>query len=179
MSEYQKLKERGFQNYSLGHRAMYHAPIEMLQNTKTKILDVGFGVGYGLDLMIQKNCFSSYVGFEPDKDSFDYVCNRHGNDPRITLINSGLDVKPIKNNIFDATFCIEVIEHVQYDFARNFIGTVFAHTSNILFLSTPDVNKNSHGKFTHNEICNLIIESGFKSVVKIDFQWTNLYIGEV
>lgn len=180
--EFRELRRRKFKPYSAGHQAMYEVPIALMKrNERSKpaylILDVGFGIGWGLDRMVEEGVVSSldrYVGYEPDRESFDHVAGRHGKRSGVTLINerygaaSGLP--------FDHVFCIEVIEHVALHAQGDFVAALRAAShGGTLWLSTPDSDRSDHGVRPAREWHAMLKAAGFANVVVHQDQWTTLY----
>jgi 2-polyprenyl-3-methyl-5-hydroxy-6-metoxy-1,4-benzoquinol methylase len=170
MSEYRNLVGRNFQPYSAPHRALYDVVADMLSYHPAKVLEVGFGIGYGIQQLVQKNCLSYYIGVEPDKDSFDYVEKKIKIPCTHSIFNLGWLETLLAYHDFDFTLCIEVIEHLPSEMVVPFIEKLKRHTKGTLFLSTPDVHTNRHGKFTRSEVVNMLKTSGFKDVVDIEWQ---------
>ena len=71
------LQKRGGKDYSQGHRRIYSSFINLIGGsetvTKAKILEVGTGIGYGLNLLLNDVELSSYVGIEPCTKCLDHV----------------------------------------------------------------------------------------------------------
>ena len=53
MNEYEHMKERGGKGYAPMHQAMYKTIVELLRDKPANILEVGFGIGYGLELLME------------------------------------------------------------------------------------------------------------------------------
>lgn len=152
---------------------MYDAPIMLLKAQKNTILEVGVGIGYGLDNMLQTGIVSNYTGFEPCVDSYNYVHQRFRAEPNINIVNSEFDGV---DNRFDYVFCIEVIEHIDESKRKKALADLFAATGKGLFLSTPDRERDSHGVYTKDELKSELKLVGFSDVVVLREQWTDLYI---
>ena len=175
-SEYGKYLARGGRLYSEGHRRMYDGPIRLLAGSSSDILDVGFGIGYGLEQMTKHRVIGSYVGYEPSKDSFDFVAKQFGRMPNIKLRHAPFG-EP--DRTFDYVFCIEVIEHVSDHQRSTFVGNLRKATGKTLFLSTPDRQKvPQHGVFTEAELKTALRAAGFSTVILLSEQWTSLYIAQ-
>jgi len=170
MNEYKNLVARKFQAYSQPHCALYGVIAEMLSYHPARVLEVGFGIGYGIQQLIQKNCLKYYVGIEPDKENYDYVMHQSKMPNLDRLINSGWLEADIGTEMFDFTLCIEVVEHTPKNLISQFVKKLHDHTKGVLFLSTPDINTNRHGIFTKAEIVEALKLSGFKDVVDIEWQ---------
>jgi 2-polyprenyl-3-methyl-5-hydroxy-6-metoxy-1,4-benzoquinol methylase len=173
-NEYRNLLTRGGRDYSVGHQIMYLAPIMLIAGKPNSILDVGAGIGFGLRHMIESSCVGSYTGYEPCKESYDYIRVHYGSGPNITLLNepfTGTDIS------YDYVFCIEVLEHVEHEDARiKFLQELSLATYKTMFLSTPDKTKSDHGVYTEAELVRRLYKSGFDNVIVMPEQWTTLYI---
>src|SRR5262245_33601462 len=84
-NEYLALMRRRGKDYSKGHRIMYEVPIVALTGQRRRILEAGFGIGWGLERMLRADIVETYVGYEPNIDSFNYVIQQHGNKPHSVL----------------------------------------------------------------------------------------------
>jgi 2-polyprenyl-3-methyl-5-hydroxy-6-metoxy-1,4-benzoquinol methylase len=82
-----------------------------------------------------------------------------------------------EDEMFDYTFCIEVVEHVAAEQVMPFLMKLRRHTKRNLFLSTPDSDRSSHGVTTAAIWKARLREAGFE-VVAFDRQWTTLFICE-
>jgi cyclopropane fatty-acyl-phospholipid synthase-like methyltransferase len=180
-SEYQQLQKRKGLPYSRGHQLMYDGPIKLISDNRHYILDIGFGIGYGLRGMITMDVINKYVGCEPDKDSFDHVVKelseftQEERTKRVHLNNCKFTDLTTYPDQFDYTFCIEVIEHMDEHAVHMLFQKVHACTKDAFFLSTPDKNKSKEGKFTEYELSQFLMDYNFQfSVVRA--QWTNLWI---
>lgn len=178
--EYAQLMRRGGRPYSAGHRVMYDTPLTLMSRNerateKFSILDVGFGIGYGLDRMVDAGVIGEYVGLEPDDASFRYVATRHGHREGVTLLNErfadGVVMKA------EHVFCIEVIEHVPADEHEQFLGDLFkAALGGTLWLSTPDMDRcPEHGVRSAAKWDGMLRAVGGCDVVHFDTQWTDLW----
>jgi hypothetical protein len=179
--EYDKLQRRGFRPYSEGHRIMYDFPLQLLRRVRRSeeplnILEAGFGIGYGLNKMVEGGVIGEYIGYEPDRDSYRYVAEAHGQDPRLTLINAEFAADG-RTAFADHTFCIEVIEHVPVDHHLKFLSALRRVTRGTLWLSTPCKDRcPEHGARPCRQWRSLIRDAGFDNVVAHNDQWTTLYV---
>ena len=75
--ELSRLQKRGGKDYSQGHRRIYASFINLIGGTETvakaKILEVGTGIGYGLNLLLNDVELNSYVGIEPCTKCLEHV----------------------------------------------------------------------------------------------------------
>lgn len=178
--EYERLVKRGFKPYSRGHRMMYEHAIDAIKKTAdpANIFEAGFGIGWGLDRMLEEGVVDVYVGCEPNADSFKYTRDRLGLNPRVTLYPKAFDYSfesPDGEKPFDEAFCIEVIEHVPLNDQLAFLEGLRALAPR-LWLSTPDKDRvPSEGVRTMKEWVALIKEAGFESVEVNMAHWTYLY----
>lgn len=179
--EYEAMQRRGGRPYSLGHRIMYDTPLTLMTRSgkaasQYAILEAGFGIGYGLDRMVETGVIGRYVGFEPDKDSFAYVQGRHGKRAEIALHHApfAYDGETFAAE-FDHTFCIEVIEHVPPAGHQGFICDLRQATKGTLWFSTPDKARSDHGVRTAVEWTRFLKAGGFADVTHHADQWTDLW----
>lgn len=173
-NEFENLRNRNFKDYSLGHRIMYEVPIRLLTGGRHRILEAGFGIGWGLDQMMKAGCIERYVGYEPNKDSFNYVAERI-KEPNIELRKGGFE----RQKPTDHVFCIEVIEHVPMDAHARFLADLRASTAGTLWMSTPDVRKHrSEGVRTCDEWKAMLQAADFSDVTVHREQWTVLFIAQ-
>lgn len=173
-NEWENLRNRRFEDYSLGHRIMYEVPIRLLTSGRHRIVEAGFGIGWGLDQMIKAGVIDRYVGFEPNQDSFNYVRNRI-NEPNIDLRRGKFERQPAADHVF----CIEVIEHVPMDEHARFLADLRATTGKTLWMSTPDVRKHrSEGVRSCDEWKAMLDIAGFQDVTMHQEQWTVLFIAQ-
>jgi SAM-dependent methyltransferase len=162
--EFEQLKRRNFKPYSAGHQAMYLEPIAELAGRRLHIFEAGFGIGFGLDKMVEAGIVESYYGCEPNPDSFDYVQQRYAKDPRVKLIRAE----------FGVAFCIEVIEHVPMEEHTMFLARLGQLTSRLYF-STPDKDKSREGVRTKAEWLGILAAAGWRDVTVNQSHWTYLY----
>lgn len=177
-NELNALKSRNFKDYSIGHQKMYTVPIDLLTVEKAPpldIIDVGFGIGFGIEKILNAGIVKRYYGVEPCLDSYNYVKTRYGNDNRLVLEHVGwLQANPPFEA--DYVFCIEVIEHVDEKDIPEFLKKLEAYTVKNLFLSTPNKQTSAHGIKTTSDWRLLLKAAGFEDVVYIERQWTTLFI---
>jgi hypothetical protein len=192
--EYDRLVERDFKPYSRGHQVMYLQSIADILAERgernTRVLEAGFGIGWGLDKMVEANILRSYVGYEPNKDSFRYVLDRYPRAAGVMHLSPGtnpsaqgeyetlllnLPFEPNLDPAFDAAFCIEVIEHVAMADHVEFLKGLYAMAPR-LYLSTPDKNKvPREGVRTKDDWVMRLMEAGFSKVDVMTKEWTYLY----
>lgn len=174
-NEYENLRKRGFKPYSAGHRMMYDTPAKLLSGRKRRIVEAGFGIGYGLETLLDAGAIGTYLGFEPNRDSFGYVHEKHGGLSGVELRNTGFATT---GETFDHVFCIEVIEHVPMDGHAEFIG-VLRRSGKTLWMSTPDVKTHPHeGVRRPDEWKAMLKAGGFNDVTVHCDQWTVLFVAQ-
>lgn len=173
-NEFLALEARGGKDYSLGHQQMYAVPIELMRGIPASIIEVGFGIGFGLKKMLGAGVIKTYFGCEPCKDSFDYTLKNQEPNPAIQIKHDkwgcieGAEAA-------DFSLCIEVIEHLELNEIMPMLLLLRKKTKKALFLSTPDKRDSSHGVFTSDEIVNFLHAAGFNAVV-LKHQWTTMFI---
>lgn len=184
--EYDRLVGRKFKPYSLGHRRMYHKAIDAIKASDgtADIFEAGFGIGWGLEQMLSDGIVNSYVGCEPQVDSFRYVQQTVA--PKYRHEGIWLRHEPFTGDIvkellaegiapFDHAFCIEVIEHVPMDLQVLFLKNLHDMAPTLWF-STPDIRRApKEGVRTTEEWQALLHQSGFDLVTVDNSEWTTLY----
>jgi len=101
-----------------------------------KILDVGFGLGYGLNILSIKS--REVNGVDVDKKVLDYCSHTIvGRNPRLNILAlfDGYNL-PFPEETFDVVTCVDVIEHVE-DYDR-LINEMVRVSKKGVFLSTPN-----------------------------------------
>lgn len=178
--EYDRLVERNFEPYSKGHRMMYLRAIERMGNIAgprgARVIEAGFGIGWGVDQMLAQDVLKSYVGYEPNKNSYLYVANPLKTHQRVDdLVLFNLPFEANLDPAFDFAFCIEVIEHVPMDRHLDFLKGLHKMAPT-LFFSTPDIRRApEEGVRTTEAWRDMLREAGY-GLVRIDpREWTTLY----
>ena len=101
-----------------------------------KVLDVGFGLGYGLNIMAIKA--DEVYGVDVDQQVYDY-CQETvvGRNPRLVSLDiyNGYDL-PFEDNKFDIVTCVDVLEHVR-DYHR-LVNEMLRVSKKGVFISTPN-----------------------------------------
>jgi len=100
-----------------------------------RVLDVGFGLGYGLRIMAEKA--EELMGIEVDKKAVSHAQRLVPNIPEICELKhyNGHSI-PYDNNFFDVVSCIDVIEHVP-DY-MNLLEEMKRVSNRVILLSTPN-----------------------------------------
>lgn len=99
------------------------------------VLDVGFGLGYGMNIMSIKA--SEVSGVDVDIEVIDYFQKAVGyKNPRLCGVSlyDGYNL-PFRDNSFDIVTCVDVIEHVE-DYNRLIVEMLRVARKG-LFISTP------------------------------------------
>lgn len=114
--------------------AAYHLVTERYIRKSDSVLDVGFGIGCGLRIMVEKA--EKLSGIEVDRKTVRLARNAIF-DSRISGFEhyDGYSI-PFKERSFDVVTCIDVIEHVP-DYLR-LLNELCRITKRIVFLSTPN-----------------------------------------
>jgi len=102
----------------------------------SKLLDIGFGLGYGLNILAIKA--KEVNGLDVDKKALEYCTQTLiGRNPRIQYLNiyDGYTI-PFNDDSFDVVTCVDVIEHVE-DYNR-LIEEMFRVSIKGVFISTPN-----------------------------------------
>lgn len=174
--EFDRLKERGFGPYSLGHRRMYEKAIATMRSvgpTPARVLEAGFGIGYGLGEMDKAGILAAYVGYEPNRASFIYTKAKYQHGDNMLLLN--VPFLPNLDPLFDFTVCIEVIEHVPTEDHLTFL-TGLRTMAPVLCFSTPDITRQPReGVRTAGEWLDLLARAGFGYVRMDSAEWTTYY----
>jgi ubiquinone/menaquinone biosynthesis C-methylase UbiE len=114
----------------------YFLALNKYVGENAKILDVGFGLGYGLNILSIKA--SEVNGVDVDAKVLDH-CNNTllGKNPRLIILKifDGYNI-PFPDETFDVVTSVDVIEHVE-DYER-LIKEMLRVSKNGVFLSTPN-----------------------------------------
>jgi len=100
------------------------------------VLDVGFGLGYGLNILAIKA--REVTGVEVDEQAFEYCQNTvAGRNPRLKqlILFNGYDLD-FANDEFDIVTSVDVLEHVE-DYHRLLAGMLRVAKKGV-FISTPN-----------------------------------------
>jgi hypothetical protein len=114
----------------------YFLALNKYVEEKTIILDVGFGLGYGLNILAIKAAEVS--GVDVDEKVYEY-CQETvvGRNPRlISLQLYDGETLPFADESFDVVTCVDVIEHVEHYEA--FIEEMLRISKRGVFISTPN-----------------------------------------
>jgi ubiquinone/menaquinone biosynthesis C-methylase UbiE len=114
----------------------YFLALKKYVDENAKILDVGFGLGYGLDILSIKS--REVNGVDIDVKVLNYCTNTLvGKNPRLKILKifDGYNL-PFPDNTFDLVTCFDVIEHVE-DYYR-LIKDMLRVSRKGVFLSTPN-----------------------------------------
>lgn len=169
-NEYKALAERGFGNYSAGHRRMYESGLVLLDQSYASVLDIGSGIGWGYKRARELGHFGKWTGVEPCADSYNYMKKNYpeGDWHNLGLMEATIDPA-------DYVFCIEVIEHLDRDDVLPFLKRLRSLCIRGAWVSTPESDRHRHGTMTKSEVVTLLKAAGFSNVVVNGEQWTTLY----
>lgn len=114
----------------------YFLALNKYVEENAEVLDVGFGLGYGLNILaIKAKCVN---GVDVDTKALDH-CKKtiEGRNPKLNYLNiyDGYNL-PFRNNSFDVVTCIDVIEHVEN--YNRLIKEMLRVSRKGVFLSTPN-----------------------------------------
>ncbi|HOX35093.1 MAG TPA: class I SAM-dependent methyltransferase [Methanoregulaceae archaeon] len=114
----------------------YFLALNAFVEEKATVLDVGSGLGYGLNILAIKA--SAVYGVDIDEKVLDY-CRKTlvGRNPRLKnlAVFDGYSL-PFPDNTFDIVTCVDVIEHVE-DYDR-LIADMMRVARRGVFISTPN-----------------------------------------
>jgi ubiquinone/menaquinone biosynthesis C-methylase UbiE len=100
------------------------------------VLDVGCGIGYGMNILSIKG--GAVVGVDVDERAVEY-CQKHvyGKNPRISGIHhyEGYNL-PFDDKSFDVVTCVDVLEHVEN--YHLFLDELLRVAKRVVFFSTPN-----------------------------------------
>ncbi len=115
--------------------AAYRLAVRKYTRADDSVLDVGFGLGYGLQLMAESARRLS--GIEVDPRTISNAQRLLRDLPQIGEIRQyDGRVIPYNDNSFDVVTCVDVIEHVP-DYT-NLIAEMLRVSSRTVFISTPN-----------------------------------------
>ena len=114
----------------------YFLALNLYLGEKETVLDVGFGLGYGLNILAIKA--GSVSGMDVDPKALEYCRNTvMGRNPRLAHLDiyDGYSLS-FPDNHFDLVTCVDVLEHVE-DYHR-FLNELLRVTRKGVFISTPN-----------------------------------------
>jgi SAM-dependent methyltransferase len=114
----------------------YFLALNQYLGEKETVLDVGFGLGYGLNILAIKA--SSVSGVDVDQKVLEYCRNTvMGRNPRLAHLDiyDGYSLS-YPDNHFDLVTCVDVLEHVE-DYHR-FLDELLRVARKGVFISTPN-----------------------------------------
>ncbi len=173
-------KMRGGRDYSAGHQAMYRIIVEALRGRPQSILEVGFGVGFGLQLLREARCIETYFGCDPSVPCFEHVrAQPWGASARLYcgewLSVPDMEIDSALGHQAAYSLCLEVIEHVHPLERLRFLKRIRCRTSETSFFSTPCLSESSHGALRTDQWVELMRDAGYVDIVTIPAQWTTFY----
>jgi len=163
---------------SHGHRMMYDGPVKLLSKSRSSVIEVGCGDGYGYQELLKEDAISEYLGVDPNQKELDCLRGLLKDEKHRAICADWLDVSREELSPADFMLCVEVLEHVPPDKRRAFLEKCLKFTKKTLFLSTPE---SGHDKVPHegllekDECVGLLRKSGF-NVAVVDAQWTTMYV---
>ncbi len=167
--------------YSYGHYMMYMAVTSLLAQKPAKVLEVGCGRGYGLELLLKHNCIERYHGVEQIESE---IAEAHKlvqaqQAEKFALLSHGdwFDIQD--QHQYDVGVLIEVIEHVKKEDWIPFLRKMRNNIRKCLFMSTPNVLNQEHGTGRPEEFCQVLKWAEFDHVAYIEHQWTTFYIATI
>ena len=117
-------------------REAYFLALNNYLDSGETVLDVGFGLGYGLTILSIKA--GSATGIDVDKKCVDYctgtLCGRNPK-LRSLILYDGKTI-PFEDDHFDIVTCIDVFEHVE-DYEQ-FLSELMRVSRKGVFISTPN-----------------------------------------
>jgi len=117
-------------------REAYFLALNKYLATGGTVLDVGFGLGYGLTILSIKA--RSVTGIDVDPRCVEYCRGALlGRNPKLVSLDhyDGQHI-PFENNHFDLVTCVGVLEHVE-DY-KKFLSELMRVSKNGVFISTPN-----------------------------------------
>lgn len=135
-----------------------------------RVLDMGCGVGYGVDIIATNGNPLSILGFDIDNETIEYAKAYYQKSTKIKFIKDDvLNFSNIPKQTFDIVTCFEVIEHIseQEKVLNNIVNSL--NESGILFISTPNKYTYPDGNQFHKlelypEEFTIFLNSKFKYV---------------
>lgn len=118
----------------LRHVFVYEEVISRLK-TNDKVLEIGFGEGYGAHLVSKK--VESVIGLDVFQEAVDYANEKYGSS-NCTFQKYDGDKLPFESNFFDRIITYQVIEHIEDD--ERFLGEIHRvlKVGGKVFLTTPN-----------------------------------------
>lgn len=117
-------------------REAYFLALNKYVNVGDQVLDVGFGLGYGITIISIKA--DSIKGIDVDKKCVEYCKGALlGRNPKILSLEAYDGMKiPFEDKTFDIVTCIDVLEHV--DNYEAFLSELMRVSRKGAFISTPN-----------------------------------------
>ncbi len=182
-NEVKKHRGRDGRPYSDAHRGKYRVISELLKDKPANILEIGVGIGWGLERLFDRNCVEKYYGVEATGDCIPFLKKKFKSydQSKIKIVNDDwLNVnaesvrKYFATDKADFSFCIEVIEHNPPEKYMEFLGKIHSLTKEMFFLSTPNGGK--HGKMNIEECTKVLKDAGFKTISVHRWNGTPFYM---
>lgn len=115
--------------------AAYKLVIDHYLQPDDKVLDVGFGLGYGLKMMSDKAVELSGIDIDQAAVKMAKQLLKGGSKIREVIHYDGMHI-PYEDKSFDVVTCIDVIEHVPV--YQDFLNELIRVTKRVLVISTPN-----------------------------------------
>ena len=159
---------------SLGHRMMYSGPAALLRHTRSSVIDIGCGDGFGYHTLVSNTAVSRYWGIDSNPNEIEMGRKLLVDPNHVTVCGDWLTYPDSEIQPADFVFCIEVLEHVPAELRKAFVEKCARFARKNVFISTPPADRNDHGRLTIPE-CRDLIRSAGLDVVVVDAQWTTFY----
>jgi len=114
--------------------AAYKLVCEKYLKPTDQVLDIGFGLGYGMEIM--SSVTEHLVGVEIDRKAIAKVKALNQNNRLLEIIHYDGYHLPFSNKSFDVVTCIDVLEHVK-DYSL-LLENIYRISRRIVFISTPN-----------------------------------------
>jgi 2-polyprenyl-3-methyl-5-hydroxy-6-metoxy-1,4-benzoquinol methylase len=109
---YESLKVDPLQRY--WHKRRFEEIGKLIDPVKGEVLDVGSADGMFSKVILDKSKASKLIGIDVVKSSVDWAKKHWKRNKRMKFMIGDAEDLKFKTNIFDAVFCLEVLEHVYY-----------------------------------------------------------------
>ena len=154
---------------------MYLGPAALLRDTRSSVIDVACGDGYGYHTLLSHNAIASYWGIDNTPTEIEKGRQLLVNPEHTMVCGDWLTYPEHKITPADFVFCVEVLEHVPAELRQAFVEKCARFAKRNIFISTPPADRNDHGRLMIPE-CRDLIKSVGLDVVVVDAQWTTLYV---
>jgi ubiquinone/menaquinone biosynthesis C-methylase UbiE len=114
--------------------AAYRLAVQKYMQPGDRVLDVGFGLGYGLRILAQKA--ESLTGIDIDQKAVSAAASLSKTIPNLEIMQYDGTHIPYPDKCFNIVTCIDVVEHVP-DYL-GFINELIRVSNRVVVLSTPN-----------------------------------------